>query len=99
MYYENNRVFVTAHASDVGQLWARSVYLGTIGEVRQDAGLEVPKDMSFVSYVDIPIANYLVPRLTTVTKDALTLGKNSVPSFTGTSPKSPPSSTTILYAC
>lgn len=42
-----------------------------------DSGLQVPKDISFVSYDDIPMANYLVPRLTTVTKDALALGRKA----------------------
>lgn len=51
-----------------------------IGALRAavDSGLQVPKDISFVSYDDIPMANYLVPRLTTVTKDAPTLGKRAV---------------------
>jgi LacI family transcriptional regulator len=50
-----------------------------IGALRAavDLGLQVPRDISFVSYDDIPMANYLVPRLTTVTKDALTLGRKA----------------------
>jgi len=50
-----------------------------IGAIRGvlDSGLEVPRDISFVSYDDIPMANYLVPRLTTVTKDALRLGRKA----------------------
>jgi len=50
-----------------------------IGALRAaaDLGLQVPKDISFVSYDDIPMANYLVPRLTTVTKDALTSGRKA----------------------
>jgi LacI family transcriptional regulator len=42
-----------------------------------DLGLHIPADLSLVSYDDIPMANYLVPRLTTVTKDALTLGRQA----------------------
>jgi LacI family transcriptional regulator len=42
-----------------------------------DMGLRVPNDLSVVSYDDIPVADYLVPRLTTVTKDALNLGRKA----------------------
>ncbi len=38
-----------------------------------DLGLRVPTDLSLVSYDDIPMAKYMVPRLTTVSKDALRL--------------------------
>lgn len=50
-----------------------------IGALRAaaDRGLQVPKDISFVSYDDIPMANYLLPRLTTVTKDALNSGRKA----------------------
>jgi LacI family transcriptional regulator len=48
-----------------------------IGAVRAaaDMGLSMPKDLSLVGYDDIPMANYLVPRLTTVTKDTHASGK------------------------
>lgn len=48
-----------------------------IGAVRAaaDMGLSLPKDLSLVGYDDIPMANYLVPRLTTVTKDTHVSGK------------------------
>jgi LacI family transcriptional regulator len=39
-----------------------------------DLGLHVPRDLSLVSYDDIPMAKYMAPRLTTVSKDALRLG-------------------------
>jgi LacI family transcriptional regulator len=39
-----------------------------------DLGLRIPRDLSLVGYDDIPMADYLVPRLTTVSKDAYTLG-------------------------
>lgn len=42
-----------------------------------DAGLHLPTDLSLVGYDDIPMANYITPRLTTVTKNALTLGKKA----------------------
>jgi LacI family transcriptional regulator len=42
-----------------------------------DLGLKVPNDLSLVGYDNIPMANYLVPRLTTVTKDAYELGKKA----------------------
>lgn len=43
-----------------------------------DLGLKVPQDISLVSYDDIPMARYLVPRLTTVSKDAVSLGQEAV---------------------
>ena len=42
-----------------------------------DLGLSIPGDLSLVSYDNIPMANYLVPRLTTVTKDAPALGRKA----------------------
>ena len=42
-----------------------------------DLGLHVPNDLSLVGYDNIPMANYLIPRLTTVTKDAYELGKKA----------------------
>jgi LacI family transcriptional regulator len=51
----------------------------SIGAVRAaaDAGLRVPNELSLVGYDNIPMANYLVPRLTTVTKDAHASGKKA----------------------
>jgi LacI family transcriptional regulator len=50
-----------------------------IGALRAaaDSGLQVPKDISFVGYDNILMANYLLPRLTTITKDALTSGRKA----------------------
>lgn len=47
-----------------------------IGALRAavDLKLHIPNDLSLVGYDNIPMANYLVPRLTTVTKDAYILG-------------------------
>src|SRR5215510_1246730 len=39
-----------------------------------DLKLHVPNDLSLVGYDNIPMSSYLVPRLTTVTKDAHKLG-------------------------
>jgi LacI family transcriptional regulator len=51
-----------------------------IGVLRaaEDLGLSVPKDLSLASYDDIPMANYLRPRLTTASKDAIKLGREAV---------------------
>lgn len=43
-----------------------------------DLGLQIPADLSLVSYDNIPIAKYLVPRLTTVSKDAVKFGQEAV---------------------
>jgi len=43
-----------------------------------DLGLHVPGDLSLVGYDDIHIAKYLVPRLTTVSKDSTRLGREAV---------------------
>jgi len=42
-----------------------------------DMGLRVPDHISVVGFDNIPMANYLMPRLTTVTKDAYTAGRNA----------------------
>jgi len=42
-----------------------------------DMELNVPEDLSIVGFDDIPMANYLIPRLTTVTKDANVIGKQA----------------------
>jgi LacI family transcriptional regulator len=51
-----------------------------IGALRaaEDLSLRVPKDLSLVGYDDIPIAKYLVPRLTTVSKDVVKIGREAV---------------------
>jgi LacI family transcriptional regulator len=43
-----------------------------------DLKLHVPTDLSLVSYDDIPMAKYQVPRLTTVSKDAARSGREAV---------------------
>jgi LacI family transcriptional regulator len=43
-----------------------------------DLGLSVPADVSIVSYDDITMASYTVPRLTTVSKDILSVGRMAV---------------------
>ncbi len=50
-----------------------------IGAMRAagDLGLRIPADLSLVSYDDIPAAQYLVPRLTTASKDAFRLGQEA----------------------
>lgn len=42
-----------------------------------DLGLSVPGDLSLVSYDDIPMASYILPRLTTASKDATLLGREA----------------------
>jgi LacI family transcriptional regulator len=51
-----------------------------IGALRaaSDLGLRVPADLSVVGYDDIPLADFLVPRLTTSSKDVVTVGRAAV---------------------
>jgi LacI family transcriptional regulator len=51
-----------------------------IGALRaaSDLGLRVPADLSLVGYDDIPLASYLVPRLTTSSKDMARVGREAV---------------------
>ncbi|MHB8629590.1 MAG: LacI family DNA-binding transcriptional regulator [Aggregatilineales bacterium] len=51
-----------------------------IGALRaiEDARLSVPADISLLGYDDIHIARYMVPRLTTVSKDIVSLGRTAV---------------------
>lgn len=50
-----------------------------IGALRAaaDLNLRIPNDLSVIGYDDIPMADFLIPRLTTVTKDAYMLGTNA----------------------
>ncbi len=43
-----------------------------------DLGIHVPPQLSVVSYDDIPIANYFIPRLTTVSKDPTKFGQEAM---------------------
>lgn len=43
-----------------------------------DLGLRAPADFSLIGFDDIPAASYLVPRLTTASKDAVRLGREAV---------------------
>jgi LacI family transcriptional regulator len=43
-----------------------------------DLGLNIPQDLSVVGYDDIPFSKYMVPRLTTVSKDTVSLGREAV---------------------
>lgn len=43
-----------------------------------DLGLRVPRDLSLIGYDDVQMANYLVPRLTTVSKNAVKIGQEAV---------------------
>jgi LacI family transcriptional regulator len=54
--------------------------LMAIGVLRAagDLGLSVPRDFSLVSFDNISVTQYLVPRLTTATKDAVRLGREAV---------------------
>jgi LacI family transcriptional regulator len=51
-----------------------------VGALRaaRDLGLNVPTDLSLVGYDDIHMAKYLVPRLTTVSKDSIRVGREAV---------------------
>jgi LacI family transcriptional regulator len=50
-----------------------------IGALRaiKDVNLNVPQDISLVGYDDIPVTKYLVPRLTTASKDGEKIGREA----------------------
>lgn len=43
-----------------------------------DLGFQIPMDLSVIGYDDIPAANYLTPRLTTASKDAIRMGREAI---------------------
>ena len=43
-----------------------------------DLGLKIPQDLSVVGYDDISFSKYMIPRLTTVSKDAVGIGREAV---------------------
>jgi len=51
-----------------------------IGAMRAaiDIGLKIPQDLSVVGYDDILLAKFMAPRLTTVSKDAVGVGRAAV---------------------
>lgn len=50
-----------------------------IGALRaiKDCGLDVPRDISLFGYDDIPMSNYLIPRLSTASKDGVKIGREA----------------------
>lgn len=50
-----------------------------VGALRaiKDSGLEVPRDISLFGYDDMPLSNYLVPRLSTASKDGEKMGREA----------------------
>jgi len=51
--------------------------VGALRAIR-DLNLEVPQDISLVGYDNIPLAKYLVPRLSTASKDGEKMGREAV---------------------
>ena len=51
--------------------------IGALRAIR-DLNLSVPQDVSLFSYDDIPLAKYLVPRLSTASKDGEKMGREAV---------------------
>jgi len=51
--------------------------IGALRAIR-DLGLNVPQDVSLVGYDNIPLARYLVPRLSTASKDGEKMGREAV---------------------
>lgn len=51
--------------------------VGALRAIR-DSGLDVPKDLSLFGYDDVPLANYLVPRLSTASKNGEKMGREAV---------------------
>jgi LacI family transcriptional regulator len=51
--------------------------IGALRAIR-DLDLDVPQDVSLVGYDDIPLAKYLVPRLSTASKEGEKMGREAV---------------------
>ena len=51
-----------------------------IGAMRaiKDLNLQIPQDISLVGYDDIPVASYLIPRLSSASKDGEKMGREAV---------------------
>jgi DNA-binding LacI/PurR family transcriptional regulator len=63
----------------VGALWVSS-FVQAVGALRAlaDAGVDVPGDVSLLSFEDVPTADYTIPRLTTIAMPMHALGARSV---------------------
>jgi LacI family transcriptional regulator len=51
--------------------------IGALRAIR-DLDLNVPKDVSIFGYDDVPLAKYLVPRLSTASKDGEKMGREAI---------------------
>ncbi len=51
-----------------------------VGALRaiKDLGLDVPRDISLFGYDDIPMSQYLIPRLSTASKDGEKMGREAI---------------------
>jgi LacI family transcriptional regulator len=51
-----------------------------VGALRaiKDSGLDVPRDISLFGYDDMPLSKYLVPRLSTASKDGEKMGREAI---------------------
>jgi LacI family transcriptional regulator len=51
-----------------------------VGALRaiKDLGLDVPRDVSLFGYDDMPMSQYLVPRLSTASKDGEKMGREAI---------------------
>jgi LacI family transcriptional regulator len=68
-----------AHGSQASAVFAANDCMATgLLSAFRGAGLDVPGDVTVVGFDDIPIAEFLTPRLTTVHVDAYALGRRAV---------------------
>lgn len=76
--YQAARQLLKQHSRPTALITINDLLATGVLRAVSDLGLHVPTDLSLVSYDDIQMAKYMVPRLTTVSKNVNMIGREAI---------------------